>query len=72
MFPAQFIYMTTLQKITQLEMEVTHLKSLFSALIPLDKEGVYKDTFVQDMKQKMREKVEGTFSKKGDLLKLLR
>ena len=64
--------MNTLQKITQLEKEVTHLKSLFSAIIPLDKEGVYKDTFVRNMKRTMHEKAEGTFSKKGDLLKLLK
>lgn len=56
--------MTTLQKITQLEKEVTHLKSLFSAIIPLDKEGAYKTPFVRNIKRKMRENAEGIFLKK--------
>jgi hypothetical protein len=64
--------MTTLQKIEKLEKEVTNLKSLFYAIIPLDKEGAYKDTFVQNMRRLAQEKSVGIFAKKGDLLKLIK
>jgi len=64
--------MTTLQKIEKLEKEVTNLKSLFSAIVPLDREGVYRDVFVRKMKQTVQEKAVGAFTKKGDLLKLIK
>lgn len=64
--------MTTLQKIEKLEKEVTNLKSLFSAIVPLDKDGAYKDTFVRKMRRLVLDKPVGTFEKKGDLLKLIK
>ena len=62
--------MTTLQKIKQLEREVTQLKSMFFAIVPLDKEGVYKKTFLNDIQHKRTEKSIGTYRGKGDLLTL--
>lgn len=63
--------MTTLQKIKQLEREVTQLKSMFFAIVPLDKEGVYKKTFLNDMQRARSEKSVGSYRGKGDLLELL-
>ena len=65
--------MTTLEKIKKLEREVTELRSLFSNLVPLDKEGEYKQDFLRGLKKVMSKKViVGTYLKRGDLLKLLK
>lgn len=62
--------MTTAQKLQRLEEEVAHLKDLFSALVPLDAEGVYTDAFVRDMRRAANEKATGEYSGKGSLLHL--
>jgi hypothetical protein len=65
--------MTTVEKIKKLEREVTELKSLFSSLVPLDKEGEYRPGFVRKLQKTLSKKViAGTYSKKGDLLRLLK
>lgn len=62
--------MNTVQKIQKLEKEVQLLHDLFSALVPLDREGEYKDSFVKEMKKMMKEKPVGTYEGKGSLLRL--
>jgi hypothetical protein len=43
--------MITAQKISKLESEVCELRQLFSALVPADTEGKYKDSFVKQVKK---------------------
>ncbi|MBP6881382.1 MAG: hypothetical protein KBC35_02045 [Candidatus Pacebacteria bacterium] len=62
--------MNTAQKIQKLEKEMQGLHDLFSALVPLDKEGEYKDSFVKEMSKLAKEKPEGTYDGKGSLLRL--
>jgi len=62
--------MTTAQKISKLESEVRELRQLFSALVPSDTEGQYKDSFVKQIKKTRAEKTVATYTGKGSLLKL--
>ena len=64
--------MTTADRIKLLEKEVTVLKSLFSALVPLDKEGVYKESFLKKTKSAAAEKAIGEYAGKGSLLDLVK
>ena len=61
--------MTTAQKISKLESEVRELRQLFSALVPIDTEGKYKNSFVKELKKNRSEKSVATYSGKGSLLK---
>jgi hypothetical protein len=63
--------MTTAEKIAQLEKEVHELKVLFSALVPLDNEGEYKERFLRDMATLADQKPAGKFEGKGSLVKLV-
>jgi len=54
--------MTTEQKIQKLEKEVAELKSVVLSLIPLDKEGEYKDSFLPGLKKAEKSDRVGTFS----------
>jgi hypothetical protein len=62
--------MTTAQKISKLESEVRELRQLFSALVPADTEGKYKDSFVKQVKKTRTEKSVATYAGKGSLLNL--
>ena len=62
--------MTTAQKLQKLEREVAELRQLFGALVPLDREGEYRASFVANMQRLATEKPAGRFSQKGDLLAL--
>lgn len=62
--------MTTAQKISKLESEVRELRQLFSTLVPVDTEGIYKDTFVKNTKKARLEKAVASYSGKGSLMKL--
>jgi len=64
--------MTTTERIKKLEKEVTELKSLFSALVPLDKEGEYKSTFIRHMVKVTSEKPVGRYEGAQSLLKIAR
>jgi hypothetical protein len=62
--------MTTAQRIKTLEKEVSELKSLFSSLVPLDREGEYQAAFLRTTSKAAKEKPVGTYTGKGDLLSL--
>lgn len=63
--------MTTVQKIKKLEKEMAELRSLFSALVPFDTEGEYKDSFITQMKNASSQKATGSYSRAGSLLSLV-
>jgi hypothetical protein len=56
------------QKLNRLEREVKILKSFVSNLVPYDKEGEYKDSFLKQIKNVAREKSEFTYKGKGSLI----
>ncbi len=64
-----YFFMTTAQKLSQLETEVRELRQLFSALVPLDFEGNYKDSFIKQIKKTRVEKHSAVYTGKGSLLK---
>jgi len=63
--------MTTqeLKKLAKIQKEVTALKSAVMSIVPLDKEGEYKKSFIARMKKLQSQKPVSAYSGKGSLLK---
>ena len=59
--------MTTAQKISQLETEVQELKTLVSALIPYDADGVYTASFERTVTKLSAEPAAGTYTGRGSI-----
>jgi hypothetical protein len=64
--------MTTqeLKKLAKIQKEITVLKSAVIGLVPLDKEGEYKTSFIARMKKLQSQKPISAYSGKGSLLEL--
>ena len=56
--------MTNAQRIKTLEKEVSEIKSLFSSLVPLDREGEYQAAFLRATSKAAQEKPAGTYKRR--------
>jgi len=62
--------MTTqeMKKLAKMQKELTILKSAVLGIVPLDKEGEYKSSFLARMKKIQYQKPVGVYKGKGSLL----
>lgn len=59
-----------IQKLNRLNKEVEILKSAVLGILPLDREGEYKESFIREVKRASKQKPVFEYRKQGDLLNL--